>query len=127
MTKANPLIYVVKENDVVFFNITGFSGAAKQLCRVYDLKLIPADEVCSIDWLEFKVDVLYASQRMHPSVMNNCIGNCLAMQEIVPEPIMEMFAKNHNMWKADEYMMSDAELEAVRERFDNLLEDLKRF
>lgn len=113
--ESNPLTKIVKEGDIVLFQIDGWVDSIKQICRLKNVKYFPPDEQYSTDWIDFDVDVLYTSMRMHPSMLNDCIGNCFAMKEIVPEEIVEMVAKNNNLWKANQYMMSDEELAAARE------------
>jgi hypothetical protein len=88
-----------------------------------NLEFHPIDERYSFDWLDFEVDVLYTTSRMHPTLLNQCIGNCMAIKEIIPESIVEMYAINHNMWKATDYMLSDKELDAIRTRITNELEN----
>ena len=126
MTKTNPLLKLIKEGDLVLMEISGFTSVAKQICRLKNIKFQPANEEYNFDWLDFEVDVLYTSIRMHPTLLNQCIGNCQAIKEIIPEGILEIVAKNYNVWKADEYMLSDAELEATRQRVTNDMENLIR-
>lgn len=128
MTKSNPLSKIVKEGDIVLIELEGMrynSPISRQICRLKNLKYEPADEKYNFDWLYFEVDVLYTSMRTHPSLLNECVGNCLAIKEIIPEGIADMYAKNHNMWPATEFMLSDEELEAMYEQLNNDIQDIK--
>ena len=42
------------------------------------------------------------------------MGNCLAIREIIPKEFVEQYARINDLWKAEQYMMSDAELEMKR-------------
>lgn len=123
--KNNPLLKTLKDGDIVMFvhhtmgptfrDITP-SKEMRYIARLSKTKFIPADEKCSVDWLEFESEILYSNQRQHPELLTHGVPyNCMAITETVPEGLIERMVEFHKLWKAEEYMYSDVELENLRE------------
>lgn len=125
--KSNPILKLLKEGDIVFMEVPSFLFTVKQIIKLKNLKYEPVDDQFKFDWLNFDPEVLYTNMRWHPSLLGRCAGNCLAIKEIVPTAILEMFAANHNMWKATDNMLSDEELAAEQERLKNQFEDFQKY
>ena len=108
----NPLLKILKENDVVMVELCSTERANfKQICRLHNLKYTPTDGEFDFDWLNFDAEILYVNFRIHPTMIH-CIGNCLAITEIVPIDLIETYARQNEMWNPEKYQLSDAELEA---------------
>lgn len=117
----NPLLKTLKENDVVMVELRSKERANfKQICRLYNLKYTPADEKYDFDWLDFDAEVLYVNWRVHPTMVN-CIGNCLAIGEIIPTGLIETYVRQNEMWKPEAYPLSDAELESKQREIERRL------
>jgi hypothetical protein len=121
----NPLLKTLKDGDIVMFvyhtmgptlgDMTP-SKEIRYIARLSKTKFIPADEKCSADWLEFESEILYSNQRQHPELLKQGVPfNCMAIMETVPEGLIEKMAEFHKLWKAEEYMYSDIELEHLRQ------------
>ena len=107
----NPILKTLKENDGVMVELQSTERAAfKQICRLSNLKYSPADETCDFDWLDFDAEVLYVNYRLHKTMIS-CIGNCLAITEIIPLPLVKTYVRQNDMWKPTMYPLSDAELQ----------------
>ena len=123
--KNNPLLKTLRDGDIVMFvhNTMGPmlgdmtpSREIRYIARLKNTKFIPADEKCSVDWLEFDSEILYSNQRQHPELLKHGVPyNSSAITETVPEGILERTAEFFKLWKAEEYMYSDLELENLRE------------
>jgi hypothetical protein len=123
--KNNPLLKTLKDGDIVMFvhhtmgPMLGDMTPSKEIryiARLSKTKFIPADEKCSVDWLEFESEILYSNQRQHPELLKQGVPyNCTAITETVPAGLLERMAEFHKLWKAEEYMYSDVELEHLRE------------
>ena len=123
----NDLLKLLKEGDIVMFEANSNERAPYQMIvRLTELKFIPKDGDADFDWLDFKGEPLYTNWRLHESMIEewkNGHGgmNCLGISEIIPKDLIERFALLHNMWKVDEFLLSDVELEAKRKRVEYLL------
>ena len=93
--------------------------SAKQIVKLKNLKYEPADDEYDFDWLEFEGDVMYVNMRTHPKNMTP-MGNCLSITEIIPAELVEITARQNDMWRSDMYLMSDAEFESKKKIVDAL-------
>jgi len=133
--KNNPLLKTLKDGDIVMFvyhtmgPMLGDMTPSKEIryiARLKNTKFIPADKNCSVDWLEFNSEILYSNQRQHPELLEQGVPfNCLTITETVPEGLIERMAEFHKLWKAEEFMYSDVELESLKELIRSNLEALK--
>jgi len=115
----NPLLKTLKDGDVVMVEVPSSGASFKQIVKLKNLKYQSADNEFDFDWLHFDSDVLYVNQRTHKDIMQ-CMGNCLAITEIIPTELIEHTARQNDMWRSDLHLMSDAELEQKR-NFANAL------
>lgn len=116
------ILKTLKENDVVMIELHSTERAnVKEICRIFNLKLIPADEKHSSDWLDFDAEVLYTNIKLHKSMLNESLGNCQAITEKIEISQIEQVARVNDMWKADMYLMTDAELEHKRDLLSSRL------
>jgi hypothetical protein len=107
----NPILKTLKDGDVVMIYIPFPSGqSARQIVRLKNIKYLPADDKFDFDWLDFDCDVLYVNQRTHKDVLQ-CWGNCVSIAEVIPADLIEITARQNDMWLWDLYQLSDAELE----------------
>ena len=112
----NPIIKTLKEGDIVLVEVPSAERAAfKQICKLHNLKYYPADEQFDFDWLDFDAEILYTNYRMHKSMIK-CIGNCLAIEEILDPSYVEIYVRQNDMWKPEMYQLSDVELETRQTR-----------
>jgi len=112
----NPVIKDVKENDIVLFELPANNrGNYIQICRVYNLNYEPSDEEYDFDWLYFDAEVLFVNLRMHKKHIV-CIGNCLAIKEIIPFELVNKYVKLYDLWKPEENTLSDAEFQREVEK-----------
>jgi hypothetical protein len=122
MKTKNSLLKTLKENDIVIVELNSKERANyKQICRIYNLKYLPADEKFSFDWLDFDSEILYVNWRVHPTMID-CIGNCLAITEILSKELIGIYVRQYEMWKPEEYPLSDAELETKQMLLKNLMD-----
>lgn len=113
--KNNPLLKIINNGDVVMIENIGLTGpTVMEICRLKNTVFTGADTKCSIDWLEFDAEILYTNLRLHPSMLNDSMGNCRAIIEIIPEELIDRIARANDMWPATDHMLSDVELEAKR-------------
>lgn len=116
----NPILKILKENDIVLVELPSDMRVNYfQICKIYNLKYTPSNDEFDFDWLDFNTEVLYVNWRVHPTLINQCIGNCLAITEVIPVELIETFVVQYRMWKPEEYPLSDAELERNSIRFIN--------
>lgn len=119
--KSNPILEQLKENDIVMIEVPSMERSnVKQICRVYNLKFKKADDKIKFDWLEFEGEILYTNMKLHKSMKNDPVGNCMAITEKINPDQLEQIARVNDMWKVELYPMSDAELEYGRARFNSL-------
>ena len=113
----NVLLKDISENSVVLMELFGSidKPAAKQFCKIYNIKFIPKDEKCSFD-----CEVLYTNFRMHKSMLNSPMGNCLSITEIIPNEMnLDLYASSLGLWKADLHSLSDNELKQKRSYYES--------
>lgn len=119
----NRILETLKENDIVMIEVPSMNRAnVKEICRIYNLKFKKADVERKLDWLEFDGEILYTNIKLHKSMLNDPCGNCLAITHKVDAEQLEQIARVNDMWKADMYLLSDAELEHKK----SLLESITR-
>ena len=106
----NPLLKSLKDGDVVMVEIPSSGATFKQIVKIKNVKYQSADDEFDFDWLDFESDVLYVNRRTHKDILQ-CMGNCLAITEIIPPELIEHTARQNDMWRSDLHLMSDAELE----------------
>lgn len=112
MIKNNNILKSLKENDIVMIEIPSSErNDVKEICRIYNLKFIPADSKYNFDWLDFDSEILYTNMKLHKSMLNQSMGNCMAITEKIDLEQVEQIARVNDMWKADKYLLSDAEFE----------------
>jgi len=110
----NPILKEIKNGDIVMVEMPSKLRAAyKQICKLTDIKYEPADKETPFDWLNFKSEILYTNYRLHPTMMH-CIGNCLAISEIIPAELIDTYVRQNEMWRPEQYPLSDAEFEQKR-------------
>jgi len=112
----------LKENDIVMMEIPSMVRTTlKQICRIYNLKFIPVvDESLkkyADGWLYFDGEVLYTNFKLHKS-MAKPMGNCMSITEKITPKHLEQLSRVNDMWKADLYLLSDAEMEHKRNTMD---------
>lgn len=113
--KSNPILKTLKENDIVMIEIPSMERAdIKEICRIFNLKYLPPNEKYNFDWLHFEVEILYTNMKLHKSMLTESVGNCMAITEVIAEEQVQQIARINDMWKATDYLMSDAELEYKR-------------
>ena len=117
----NPLLKILKAEDVVMVEIPSSGATFKQIVKLKNLKYQPADNEFDFDWLDFDSDVLYVNQRTHKDILQ-CLGNCLSITEIIPTELIEHIARQNDMWRSDLHLMSDAELEQKRNFVNSMFE-----
>ncbi len=83
----------------------------KEICRIYNLKFTKAGEKSKLEWLDFDGEILYTNIKLHKSMLNDPIGNCMAITHKIDIVHIEQIARVNDMWKSDMYLLSDAELE----------------
>ena len=111
----NNLLETLKENDIVMIEIPSTERShVKEICRIYNLKFTKADEKSNFDWLDFDGEILYTNIKLHKSMMNEPIGNCMSITHKIDKDHVEQMARVNDMWKSDMYLLSDAELEQKR-------------
>ena len=116
----NPILKYIKNNDIVLFELPSTERTnIKEIVRIYNLNFIPADDGFKFDWLEFEGEILYTNIRLHHSMINKPIGNCLAITEIIPNDFVEQYARANDLWKATDFLLSDNELEQKRNYYNN--------
>lgn len=124
MSINNPILKTLKEGDIVMVELVSKNGKPfKQICQLSNLKYFPADETYDSDWLEFKTEVLYTNFRMSPNAIY-CIGNCLAITEVIPKELVQIYVTREGMWNPEQYPLSDEEVEYHKNRIEL---DLKYF
>lgn len=101
----NPILLELKENDIVMMEVM----KVKEICRIFNFKNADSDK-----WLEFDGEILYTNTKLHKSMLNNPIGNCMSITEIVDPNHLKQLARINDMWKSDKYLLSDAELNYKR-------------
>jgi len=113
----NPILKTLKENDLVLIEVPSIeSYNLKEIVKISNLKLDDDN-----GWLDFDAEVLYTNTKMHKSMLNEAHGNCMAISETVDPLHLIQFARLHDMWKPDKFLMSDAELESKQLQINNLL------
>jgi len=114
----NPLLKQLKVGDLVLVETPMGNGPmARQIIKLTNVDFKPMDEECNLDWLDFECEVLYTNQKMHPSNLGLCFGNCYAITQIVDNKHLKKFAKSMELWKPLDFPMTDAELEWGKKRF----------
>ena len=113
--KSNPILETFKENDIVMIEVPSMERSnVKEICRIYNLKFKKAEGESKLDWLEFDGEILYTNIKLHKSMLNEPTGNCMAITQKIDIEQTEQIARLNDMWKADKYLLSDAELEHKR-------------
>ena len=116
------ILKTLKENDVVMIELHSSERAnVKEICRIFNLKFRPSDEEHPLDWLDFDAEILYTNLKLHKSMLNESLGNCQAITEKIELSQIEQVVRVNDMWKADMYLMSDAELEHKRNLLNSRL------
>jgi len=134
----NPILKDIKVGDIclighnaTFYILAEPNPAHYQIILMKEIKFIPAgmlydDVVMDIDWLDFKAELLYTMDRMHPSILNNEYNgvayNCRAILEIIPQGLVSNYVNKYNMFPATKYMLSDNEFELQK---NNILKHIK--
>lgn len=115
--ETNPIINDVKVGDLILIEIQSSERSAfKQIIKITECNLLPADEKYSFAWLDFKATIEYTNYRLHQTMLDKPSGNCLSFTEIIPLELLETLVRNEGMWKASLYLMSDNELAAKQKR-----------
>lgn len=108
--KSNPILKQLKEGDIVLTeNPSHDLATCKQMIKLRNIKYHPIDDKHMFDWLDFEGDILYTNIKLHKSLLNQPIGNCMSITEIICDEQIEQLARLYDMWKADEYMLTDSE------------------
>lgn len=108
----NPLLKNIKEGDIVLMEIQSSErNSFKEICKLSNLNFQPADKEFNFDWLEFEGEILYTNFRLHKSMLDKPMGNCLSITEIIPIDLVETYVRINDMWRANNFLMSDQELE----------------
>ena len=127
MTPNNPLLKHIKPGDIVLMGIIfGRQGLGDkritQIVKITKADYEPANDEYKFDWLNFKGEVIYTSERVHADSTNFIFGNCLAIEQILPnEFIIEKCVKDYMLFKPTEHQLTDAERDWQEERAKQLL------
>lgn len=117
MSKNNPILKTLVLGDVVLINIPSNtwtrSAPIRQIIKLTELDFDPGDD---FDWLNFKGDVLYTTERVHSSDPNLIFGNCFSITEKLNSFLIEKYKKDFMMFSPEENQLSDEELEYLKNR-----------
>jgi len=106
----NLIVKSLQENDIVMLEIPSMErNTLKQICRIYNLRFI-SDQ----DWLYFDGAVLYTNWKLHKSMLNDPMGNCMSITEKIDPKQLEQISRVNDMWKSDLYLLSDDEWQQKR-------------
>lgn len=110
MEFENPIIKELKENDLVLLEIPSSERPTlKQICRIYNFRFLEGQV-----WLYFDGTVLYTNFKLHRSMLKRVMGNCMSITEKIDPEHLEQYSRVNDLWKADLYLLSDAEVEQKR-------------
>lgn len=110
--KNNPILESLQENDIVMIELPSTERSdVKQICRIFNLNFTKSDNEKDIDWLDFDGEILYTNIKLHKTMLDYPLGNCMAITEHINADQLEQIARVNDMWKTDMYLMSDAEFE----------------
>ncbi len=123
MKTKNPLLKEIKDNDIVLFRYPFTQGEVRIMVRLYDVEYQPANEKYDFDWLESKGEPLYTNQRLSPESITawkeGKMTNPICAAEIIKPDFVEQYSVALNMWKADENMLTEAEVEHIKLKFSS--------
>ena len=120
MVTTNPILKFLKPGDIVLIEVPSLERASyKQIIKITEYKFLLKDAQYNFDWADFGGTVLYTNFKMHKDMLERPIGNCMAITEKIPNDLLETIARTYDMWKADQYLMTDLELE-TKQKFLNL-------
>ena len=123
----NPLLKVLKENDIVLFAPTSMHPLQALpnvivISRISNLKFSPADNRRKIDWLECKQEVLYCNYRLRPSQLIGIYNMTGATEVILPE-LLEHTAKIYNLLDTKKYILTEEECKIREEQEEERLKN----
>jgi hypothetical protein len=119
MTKSNPILKTLKVGDVVLLSMPGnhfsMNPPIRQIIKLTKAEYEKPNEN-GLDWLNFDGEVLYTTQRVHPSEPNLIFGNCLAISEKLNDFLVQKYKIDYMMFAPNENVLSDEELEYLNNR-----------
>lgn len=119
----NPILKVLKDNDVVlleipashFFNQT----AIRQVVRLNNLKYEPEDEKHpNINWLHFDAEVLLTTVRVPKGKENTIFASCMGIKEVLNDFLIEKYKKDFMMFHPSENQLTDEEFQYLEKRWE---------
>jgi hypothetical protein len=119
----NPLLKVLKNDDVVLMSMEGNFTTSVQIVKLKSVIYQPEDEECSTNWLEFNGEVLFTTERVHSSNHNLIFMNCMAIKEILNPFLIEKYTHDYRMFPPTENQLTDAEFEYGKIRMKQVLEN----
>lgn len=105
------LLSILKDGDQVLCVLEGNATSAKQIVKLKNVKFSPPSKEYNFTWLDFEVEVLYTNVRLHSSDIDKKFTNCFGIREKIPSGLEELIAKRENLWKFEEYQLTDEEFE----------------
>lgn len=109
----NPILPILKENDIVLFS----SNNNYQIARLTNLEYIAPNETSKYNWLNYNYELLYTSVRLPYNNTNIILTNCLGICEILNDFLIQKYVKEYNMFLPTENVLSKEELEYLLNRY----------
>jgi hypothetical protein len=118
----NPLLKILKNDDVVLMSIEGNFTTSAQIVKLKNVIYQPEDDECpTTNWLEFNGEVLFTTERVHSSNHNLIFTNCMGIKEILNPFLIEKYTHDYRMFPPSENQLTDAEFEYGKIRIQHLL------
>lgn len=122
MIRNNPILKTLSIGDLVLINVPSgtFTRSApiRQIIKLTEVEFDPRKDENGYDWLNFKGDVIFTSERVHASEPNLIFGNCLAITEKLNPFLVEKYVKDFMLFPPTENQLSDEELEYLKNKFN---------
>jgi len=120
----NPILRVVKENDVVLLEIPATirfnQPAIRQIVKIRNLKYEPEDEKHpNTNWLHFDGEVLLTTERVPKGKENVLFANGFGIKEVLNEFLIEKYKKDFMMFHPSENQYTEEEYQYLQRQWEN--------